>query len=480
VNDKRATPKVSVVVPTYNRADLVALAIDSVLAQTYPDFEIIVVDDGSQDGTCAVVKAYPDPRIRYIYQDNTGLAGARNAGMRTAKGRYVAFLDADDLFLPENLAHHIRTMESRSEVDFAAGGHVYVDRAGRRLAERRPWLCCPAPDLTTWLHGCPIVPSAVLVRTEWLNKVGGFDPALRRAEDRDLWLRLAAFGCRMAWTSHVVSAYRVHPGQMVKDGSKQKETTIAVLNKFFDQPSLPGELGQERQEAFAKAYLSGAFREYGAKQVDSARQSLVVAIGLAPALMAGSIPPLTDALVSWAADPITGSPAVFVERVLENLPVSMSHLRSLRRRIVTAATIRAAVDANIVGNDSLARQHLIEALQIENSSFDNVTLVIEQLVDYVRCQEYDCQVTCIENFFNNLPSELAKLLPFRRKALGHLHMTRTFESYEKREITKTRAAVIRGVYYDPSWLRNRGVWSIVLRSWLGRSSYSRRTCNRAS
>jgi len=478
VSEKRTMPEVSVIIPTYNRADLVTLAIESVLAQTYPDFEIIVIDDGSQDDTGAVVKAYPDPRIRYIYQDNTGLGGARNTGIRAARGRYVAFLDADDLFLPENLALQVQELQSHPEAGFAAGGHLFVDKAGQPLAERRPWRSYPQPDLETWLHGCPIIPSAVLIRREWLMRVDGFT-ALRPmgAEDWDLWLRLAYRGCRMAWTPHVVSAYRIHSGQMVKDGLRQKKSALAVLDKFFAQLNLPAELHQECQKAYAKAHLSGAFREYGANQVDFARQSLSQAIEGIPALTRGDIPPLTEFLISWAAGPISGDPATFIERVLDNLPDSASRLCCFRQRLLCAAAVRAAVDANLVHNSALARQYLVNALEIENSSFEDPTLVVEQLVDYVRSQESDCQVECIESFFDNLPSELTNLLSCRRRALGRFYMARTFESYAKRESTRTRATIIRGVYYDPSWLRNRGVWSIMLRSLLG---YSGQGQSRAS
>jgi len=468
---------VSVVMPTFNRAHFLGRAIESVLSQTFADYEIIVIDDGSTDETRFVVEKFADPRIRYVWQKNSGLASARGRGISNSRGVYVAFLDDDDLFLPHKLASQVEFLNAHPDVDFVAGGHLMADAAGKPLREAKPWLTCPRLDLQTWLMTCPVVPVSVLVRRSWLERVGRTDTSLRRSDDWDLWLRLAHAGCRMAWLEDVVCVYTVHDSNMVRDGALKREANVAILDKFFAQPDLPSQLCQARQQAYATVYLSSAFRGYAANQVDYARQSLSQAIEGIPALTRGDIPPLTYYLISWAVDPITGDPATFVAWVLDNLPDSASWLCCFRQRLLCAAAIRAAVDANLVHNSALARQYLVNALEIENSSFENPTLVVEQLVDYVRSQESDCQVECIKNFFDNLPSELTNLLSCRRRALGRFYMARTFESYAKHERTRTRATIIRGVFYDPAWLRNRGVWSIMLRSLLG---YSGQGQSRAS
>jgi len=467
-------PKVSVIIPTYNRAHLVTLAIESVLSQTYQDFEIIVVDDGSRDNTQAIIESISDPKIRYLYQANQGPGAARNTGIRAATGQYVAFLDTDDLLLPEKLALQVEALGKQPELGLVAGGHLFVDEAGKPLAERRPWLSHPELSLTTWLYTCPITINAALVRREWLARAAGFDPALGgQAEDWDLWLRLAYLGCRMAWTPYIVCTYCLHREQRIRDGQSQKEAILALMDKFFAQPDLPAELRQERQRVYATAYLSGAFREYGANQVDVARQSLTQAIERAPALMRGDIPPLVYTLISWAVDPVTGDPATFVERVLDNLPASASRLRSLRQRMLYAAAIWTAVDANLVGNRALARQSLINVLKRDNSVVDNPSLVIELLVDYVRGKQPECQTKCIEDFFDNLPPQLTSLVSFRRKALGRLYIARGFEAHAVGAAKEAARAIWQGARLDPAWLRNRGVWSIMLRPLIGYSRLDR-------
>lgn len=158
-------PRVSVIIPCYNTARYVKETIESVLNQTRQDFEIIVVDDGSTDDSHNVIASINDQRIRYHYQPNQGLAAARNTGLALATGEFVAFLDADDFFLPEKLARQIAALDSQPEVGLVAGGHLYVDEFGNSLAESQPWIYNPQLDLRTWVCGCPVVPGAPLVRS---------------------------------------------------------------------------------------------------------------------------------------------------------------------------------------------------------------------------------------------------------------------------------------------------------------------------
>jgi hypothetical protein len=358
----------------------------------------------------------------------------------------------------------VSELEDQSQLGLVVGGFRYVNELGQPLAECQPWQFHPELDLLTLLKGAPIVPSAVLIRQEWLDHVGAFDSLLRQGEDVDLWLRLAYHGCRMAWSQHQACAYRIHGGQLVQDGRIQKNSILAVLDKFFSLPALPADVHTQREYVYAVNYLTGAFREYAAQQVDDARASVAKAIELAPALIAGTRPSLADALISWAVDPVTGDPASFVERVIGNLPASASRLTTFRQQILTAAAIRAAIEAGLVGNSALAHQHLLNVYEREKTLFDEPTLVIEQLIDCVHRRQPESQDECVESFFENLPHELASLRPWRRKALGRLYMARGFRAHNAGSARDAGRAIWQGVRLDPSWLRNRGVWSILGRS----------------
>lgn len=183
-------PTVSVIIPTFNRAGCIARAIDSVLAQTYRDREIIVVDDGSTDNTMQVLENYAE-RIRCIRQDNAGVSAARNAGLRAAQGEWVAFLDSDDTWLPSKLAVQMDLVE-RTGTEVCFTSVVQVDETRERPVQG---VCSDTVfqeplDLLLVLRVVPYVQSMV-AKTRFLRKLGGFNELLRVAEDTDLIYRMA-------------------------------------------------------------------------------------------------------------------------------------------------------------------------------------------------------------------------------------------------------------------------------------------------
>jgi glycosyltransferase involved in cell wall biosynthesis len=186
-------PTVSVVIPTYRRPPLLRRAVASVLAQTVDDFEIVVVDDASDESTRGVVRSFGDRRIKYMrHQANLGVASARNTGILNSAGRFIAFLDDDDEWLPEKLELQVDRMESvEGSVGAICCGHVEVDSSSHRIvAEMRPRLKGRVFEALL-AQGSFNHTSTMLVRAECFRRVGLFDPALRYGEDLDMWLRLA-------------------------------------------------------------------------------------------------------------------------------------------------------------------------------------------------------------------------------------------------------------------------------------------------
>jgi glycosyltransferase involved in cell wall biosynthesis len=187
-----ARPTVSVVIPSYDRAHTLPRAIKSVRAQTYKDWELIVVDDGSNDETERTMKGNDDPRIRYLRHDrNFGAARARNTGIDNASGTYVAFLDSDDEWLPNKLTKDVSTFELRGkDIGLVYCGAFVFDDQQRALETTEPRL---EGRIFSDLLGHDFIDSCskVTVRTDVLRFLGGFDPALPSQQDWDLWLRVA-------------------------------------------------------------------------------------------------------------------------------------------------------------------------------------------------------------------------------------------------------------------------------------------------
>ena len=186
-------PLVSVVMPAYNVAWCIGRAVDSVLAQDYRARELIVVNDGSTDDTRAVLEAYGDA-ITVIDQENRGMSAARNVAIRNARGTYIAFLDADDRWLPEKLSRQVELMQSRPEIGFCSTAARVEDAEGKLLNLWR----CHHGSTKCWRRSSPKTPPLpAVVRPSWsrkhlVDRVGLFDESLRGFEDPDLWMRLAA------------------------------------------------------------------------------------------------------------------------------------------------------------------------------------------------------------------------------------------------------------------------------------------------
>lgn len=208
-------PEVSVIIPTYNRAAMVCEAVESVLSQTFKDVEVIVVDDGSTDGTGEVLRNRYDERVRYFYQANSGRSAARNRGIMASSGRYLLFLDSDDLLLPEALEQEVAYLEAHPDVDVVYTDGYFCDETGWNIAPIAP--ARPAHSLDNLLEDLVIsnvilACHSAMVRRTALDTVGPpyFDQALRGTEDEDLWIRLAARGSTFAYLDVPTCKYRVH------------------------------------------------------------------------------------------------------------------------------------------------------------------------------------------------------------------------------------------------------------------------------
>jgi len=180
---------VSVVLPVFNRSQWVCEAVDSVLAQTMRDFELIVVDDGSTDATPDALRHYGD-RLRLLHQQNRGVSAARNRGVRHGRGKWIAFLDSDDVWLPEKLAAQAAFLQRRPAARICQTEEIWIRNSVRVNPGRRHRK--PSGDIfTASLALCLVSPSAVMMEKSLFMETGGFDESLPAAEDYDLWLRIS-------------------------------------------------------------------------------------------------------------------------------------------------------------------------------------------------------------------------------------------------------------------------------------------------
>ncbi len=247
-------PLISIIIPSYNAREYVREAVDSALAQTYPACEVIVVDDGSTDDTKSILDSYiQEKKIQYIYQGNKGLAGARNTGIRAAKGDFIAFLDSDDIFLPEKVAAQIDAfrghpdfgvcysdvlpcpdLSSSPEAGALAGGAGAVSRTFYHHRYRYP----SGNVFEPLLHRQFINPLAVMVRRTVCDRFGIFDETLRRSEDWELWLRWARAGVKFLYLDRVLAHYRVRADgnlSSVESEPEMKERNLEFFSRLGEK-----------------------------------------------------------------------------------------------------------------------------------------------------------------------------------------------------------------------------------------------------
>jgi glycosyltransferase involved in cell wall biosynthesis len=276
-------PLVSVVIPTYNCDRYLVQAIESVLSQTYSNIEIIVVDDGSTDQTQRVLKPYLN-RIRYIHQQNHGVSAARNRGIQEASGEFIAFLDADDFFLPDKLADQVACFEAKPSLGVVSSGWYMVDEQGKEIiAEHKPWLGLSHLNLETWLLWRPVLPSALMLRRKWLE-ANKFDTRLRYAEDAELLIRLALTGCESAWLEKLSLGYRKHPSSATSHQNvlKQAKSFDAVYEEFFAQPDLPNSISKLEKSARYNYLVWLSWRFYQTSQLTKMSEYLCRALPYSP------------------------------------------------------------------------------------------------------------------------------------------------------------------------------------------------------
>ena len=185
-------PRVSVIIPTYNRSDLLKDAIASVLSQNYSDYEIIIVDDGSTDDTQAVVSSYKSPKIIYFFQNNCGRSAARNSGISLARGEYIAFLDSDDIFMPNKLELQTSFLDAHTSYGMVYSYANNVDENRQFLTHHYDGNLSGQiyPDML-FIRNNFITTPTVMVRAKILSELGGFDVKMHMCEDLDLWRRIA-------------------------------------------------------------------------------------------------------------------------------------------------------------------------------------------------------------------------------------------------------------------------------------------------
>ena len=267
-------PQVSVVIPAYNQAHFLAHAINSVLAQTYREYEVIVVDDGSTDDTPAVAGQFGDA-IRYIHQTNRGLSGARNTAIRNARAEIIALLDSDDLWEPNFLEMMVGLLTQHPETAGAYCGFQYINSTGETVG--KPSLKIVPPEMfheTVVIEGNWLAPCGVIFRKQLALDTGLFDESLRALEDSDMWIRMSAHHPFVGLPQALVK-YRRHGNNMSSDPERMVTASRTVREKLFGSSSSDvSTWSRTKTLAFQNHFLSGSVHYLASSRVQQSADYL--------------------------------------------------------------------------------------------------------------------------------------------------------------------------------------------------------------
>lgn len=230
---------ISVIIPTYNRAHTLRRALDSVLAQTRPADEILVIDDGSTD-TSRELLAQHYPQVRYLYQDNAGVSAARNLGIKHASGDWLALLDSDDEWLPEKLARQSAAIDAQPDYQLCHCDEIWI-RNGRRVNPMKKHAKAGGWIFSHCLPLCAISPSAAMIRKDLIEHLGLFDESLPACEDYDLWLKVCAQQPVLYLDEPLLNKYGGHEDQLSQQYWGMDRFRIQALDNAIETIQLKDE-----------------------------------------------------------------------------------------------------------------------------------------------------------------------------------------------------------------------------------------------
>ncbi len=228
----RMETKISVIIPTFNRASMVRRAVDSVLKQTFADFELIVVDDGSRDGSLEQLTNLPDPRLRCVRQEHQGVSAARNHGVHLAQADWIAFLDSDDAWHPKKLEKQWQFHQAHPELLISQTEDIWI-RNGKRVNPHKKHAKKSGRIFVESLELCLISPSAVMMNKTLFESLGGFCEDLPACEDYDLWLRLTLNHAVGLISEGLVTRYAGHADQLSEQCKVLDRYRIKALEKIL-------------------------------------------------------------------------------------------------------------------------------------------------------------------------------------------------------------------------------------------------------
>lgn len=459
-------PLVSVIIPAYNNAEFLGETIQSVLQQTYPNFEIMLVNDASPDHVNEVVQQFADPRLRYIvHEKNRGLSAARNTGIRASKGDIIALLDGDDLFHPEKLRLHVEFLAQHPTVGVTYNARFELNHSVNTIRELwRPPTTVTLADLVCTF---PFSPSDMVLRRNWLFQVGLFDEYHTYVgEDLDINCRLALAGCQFVSVDRALNYRRYHSGRIVKNLRASVNDTLRPLNAIFQDEHCPHAVLRIKDIAYSTHLLLWSIIALLQEDTAIGQEYCREALRRNPSLLIGEPNQLIETLVSYAIADESVDHEAMLQKLLAQLPSEVPMPAELCKWAIARGYLLRGTRAVMWGQTETGRRHFMHAAALR-AKLDESYLhrLAAQLLSYER--EYGPETA--QQVLQNLSIYLEKIENHIkvRRLKGHHALAQAFQHYQIGNYAKVPRDVIAAYISNPQYLTNRGALSILVRSLLG-------------
>lgn len=455
-------PLVSVVIPAYHQAEFVGEAIRSVLAQTYPNFEIIVVDDASLDHTAEVVSQFKDRRVKLIvHPENRRLSAARNTGIEASAGEIIALLDADDFFHPHKLKAHVDFLLNHEEVGVTYNARFELNHSSRTV--REIWRPPLAVNLVDLLLGFPFAPSDMVMRRDWALQVGLFDPAMGSAEDTDFPCRLALAGCKFASVDQVLNYRRYHSGRGRKNLAQRLRDVARAQEAIFADPRCPAEAIAIQDTAIKHHLMVIVSLALLQEETEVAQASICNLARIDFSTLEGNPCELMGFLMMESVADENLDHEILLRRMLSQFPLEMTWLAAQYDWAVARGYLWRGARAVIWDRPDVGQRHLMRAAEL-HAEIDE--LFIQFLTHHLINYEVAFGADAAYSRMNALAVQLATVggRVAAQRLRSSYSVNRAFQKYQAGEHRQVPKIVLQSLANHPAYLTNRGVLSILLRS----------------
>lgn len=465
-----AIPTVSVIIPVYKGAKFIGEAIQSVLAQTCSDFELIIVNDASPDNSREVIRQYSDPRLRYIeHEFNQGSDVARLTGLGASSGQLIIFLDQDDFLHPEKLELHVAYFKQHPDVGVTYNARFEYEDWNKSI--RGIWSPPEPLTLADLILGFPFAPSDTVMTRAWALREEIWDDSFMTRGDEVIFNgaeivfygRLYLAGCKFGRVDKILNYRRHHAQRVLSDLDKRCKSELACQKIMLSDPRTPQAVQDLRSTAFFNTYIIWAYFAFFQKENGLGKTYLREAAKYNPALGNGNPSELSRFIAYYSNTDSSQNIEDFAGRFFNNLPEELSHISAQFNWAVAYSYLQKGVNTFIWGEKENAQQYFEQAqkfgAQIDN---DFLHKLAHDLIYH--SQAFGSEAT--QKTLNELTIPIQKFInpQATRRIKASYAIDHAFYSYQRNNYAVVPQKVIEAILNEPSYLFNKGVWSIFIRS----------------